>query len=110
MRLRRKLLWLAAPVWRIAVARRSGGGARPAAAGRGWDDRAGVAQARRIEGREHPQHRIEIVGREDERQVGRLVEAHAVLARDRAARAHARLHDLAARLFHAAELFAVAPV
>src|SRR5204863_7187792 len=85
-------------------------GARLAAAFEHGDDLAGVAKARGVDGRAHAQHRAERVVVEDERQVFALVQANAVLARDRPARAHAGLHDLAPGEFDARHLFRVARV
>ena len=58
---------------RAGLAPRRGDGAALAAAARGGDDLAGVAQARRVEGRAHAPHRAEVFVVEDEREVILLV-------------------------------------
>src|SRR5262249_1976204 len=78
-------------------------GDRPRLAARlpGWEDLAGIAAARRIEGVLGPAHELEIRRREDERHEIGLLEADAVLARDRSADLGAELHDGGARFDHA---------
>ena len=75
-----------------------------------WNNLAGIAESSWIKCGTHAQHRVHIICAEDERKIVALIKPDAVLARDRAARAHARLHQLAPGLFNAQDFFRVARV
>src|SRR5439155_22503059 len=65
------------------------------------EDLPGVAETRGVEGVLEPLHHRQVGGREDEGHEVGLLEADAVLARDRAADLGADLHDLGAGLYDA---------